>query len=205
MNHLRQLLPFLLISPLVLFARSGDRWELAFDKDGTRVYTQLIADSPYKQVKVTTTIHAPLDKVVDILMAFTEYKTWMYQVQESYLINRSDKSHFVFIREDAAWPIQDRYQVARVEIERSFRTAQVEFHVVPNYIDKRTDAIQIRQCDGYWSLEARNEGECALEFVLVENPGGHVPAWLTNLQVAEKPFQTVSALKQLAERQVIRP
>lgn len=197
-------LPFLFCLGL-LRAEPTEDWELAFDQDGTRVYTQLTTTSPIRQVKVTSTIHAPMDKVVDILTAFSQYKSWMHQVDDSYLISRVDDAHFVYIHEDASWPIQDRYQVSRVELERSLRSAHIEFHVVPDYLEKRSDAIQIRQCDSYWSLEARSEQECILEYILVQHPGGHVPAWLFNLHVADKPFQTVISLKEMAERQVIRP
>ena len=51
-----------------------DQWELEMDKDGIRVYTQLDESSPYKQVKVTTTINAPMEKVMEILKLWSELR-----------------------------------------------------------------------------------------------------------------------------------
>jgi Polyketide cyclase / dehydrase and lipid transport len=188
-----------------MVATTGDQWELELDKEGIRVYTQLEGVSPYKQVKVTATINAPLEKVMEILTAFSNYNNWMHQVQESYLVNQIDSAYYVFILEDAVWPMQDRYQVSKLNIRQSLTKSQVRFRAVPNIIEKRTDAIQIKQYEGYWELEDRADHQCTLEYVVIQNPGGHVPPWLANLHAVENPFQSVYRLKELAENAKIRP
>lgn len=194
---------------LVLIFQKGksctDQWVLELDKDGVRVYTQLDESSPYKQVKVTTTINASMEQVMEILMTFNNYKTWMYHVEESYLLSQVDSSYYVFILEDATWPMQNRYQVSRLDVRQSHTQSQVEFRAIPNYIEKRADAIQIKQYEGYWALETRPDHRCTLEYVLVQNPGGHVPPWLANFHATENPFQSIIHLKELAEKEGIRP
>jgi len=187
------------------FAASGDQWELELEKEGIRVYTQLEGSSPYKQVKVTATINAPMDKVMEILLAFGNYNRWMNQVEQSYLVNQADSSYYVFILEDADWPMQNRYQVSKLDVNQSFTRSEVKFRAVPNFIEKRTDAIQIKQHEGYWELENRSDRQCVLEYVLIQNPGGHVPPWLANFHAVENPYQSVSRLKELAEQTSIRP
>lgn len=184
---------------------AGDQWELEFDRDGIRVYTQIEGESPFKQIKVTTTINAPVEKVMEILLAFGEYNQWMNQVQESYLVNRVDSSYYVFILEDAAWPVQDRYQVSKLNVRQSVSKSKVQFRTVPNFIEKRKDAIQIKQFEGYWELEDRADHQCSLEYVLIQNPGGYVPAWLANFQAIDSPFQSIYKLRELAENARIRP
>lgn len=183
----------------------GDQWELEFDRDGIRVYTQIEGESPFKQIKVTTTINAPVEKVMEILLAFGEYNQWMNQVQESYLVNQADSSYYVFILEDAAWPVQDRYQVSKLNVRQIVSKSKVQFKTVPNFIEKRKDAIQIKQFEGYWELEDRADHQCSLEYVLIQNPGGYVPAWLANFQAVDSPFQSIYKLRELAENARIRP
>ena len=183
----------------------GDQWELEFDRDGIRVYTQIEGESPFKQIKVTTTINAPVEKVMEILLAFGEYNQWMNQVQESYLVNQADSSYYVFILEDAAWPVQDRYQVSKLNVRQSVSKSKVQFKTVPNFIEKRKDAIQIKQFEGYWELEDRADHQCSLEYVLIQNPGGYVPAWLANFQAVDSPFQSIYKLRELEENARIRP
>ena len=127
------------------------------------------------------------------------------RVQESYLLNQSDSAYYVFILEDATWPMQNRYQVSKVNVHQSVSACNVEFKTVPNYIEKRTDAIQIKQYEGYWALQDRPDHRCSLEFVLINNPGGHVPPWLANFHATDNPFQSVMNLKELAEQESIRP
>jgi uncharacterized membrane protein len=186
-------------------ASTGDQWELELEREGIRVYTQLEGDSPYKQIKVTTTINAPVEKVMEILLAFNHYSRWMNHVDESYLLNQSDSNYYVFILEDADWPMQNRYQVSRLNVKQSMNKSLIRFKSIPNFIEKRTDAIQIKQHEGYWELEDRTEHQCTLEYVLVQNPGGHVPPWLANFNAVENPYQSVSRLKELAENNKITP
>src|SRR5688572_2706679 len=149
-------LAFSLLFVLIAFKSFGtpkEQWELEFDKEGIRVYTQLEGTSPYKQIKVTTTINAPLEKVMEILMAFGNYSSWMNQVYESYLVNQIDSAYYVFMLEDADWPMQNRYQVSKLDVNQSVTKSSVHFRAIPNFIEKRTDAIQIKQYEGYWELE----------------------------------------------------
>lgn len=185
--------------------KARDQWELEFDKDGIRVYTQTEGESPFKQIKVTTTINAPVEKVMEILLSFSNYNQWMNQVQESYLLNHVDSNYYVFILEDAAWPMQNRYQVSKLNVRQSVTRSKVQFKTVPNFIEKRKDAIQIKQYEGYWELEDRADHQCNLEYVLIQNPGGYVPAWLANFQAVESPFHSIAKLKELAENSRIRP
>lgn len=184
---------------------ADDQWELELDNDGIRVYTQIEGDSPYKQVKVTATINASMDEVMKVLLAFGGYKNWMNKVQESYLLNQTDGAYYVFLLEDAAWPMQNRYQVSRLDVEQSHQTSSMKFRSVPNYIDKRKDAIQIKQYEGSWSLENRDNHQCFLELILIHHPGGHVPPWLANFHAVENPYQSVVNLKSLVEQSSIRP
>ncbi len=195
----------LLVCYSIKIYAGADQWELEMDKDGVQVYTQLESTSPFKQVKVTTTINAPMEKVMEILTAFNKYKNWMNHVQESYLLNQSDSDYYVFILEDATWPMQNRYQVSKMGVHQSVANSDVEFRSVPNFIEKRTDAIQIKQYEGYWSVQNRPDHRCNLEYVLINNPGGHIPPWLANFHATENPYQSVVNLKELAEKESIRP
>ncbi len=204
-----KLILFTLLACTLLYlsvqAKPADDWQLELEKEGVRVYTQVEGTSPYKQVKVTTTINAPMETVMEILMTFSGYKNWMSHVDESYLLNQTDSAFYVFILEDAAWPMQNRYQVSKLHVKQSVSKSQVDFRSVPNYIDKRTDAIQIKQFEGYWSVEDRADHQCTLEYVLIHNPGGYVPPWLANFHAIENPYQNVIKLKELAENTRIRP
>ncbi len=186
--------------------QATDEWVLEIEKEGVRVYTQLDGTSPYKQIKVTTTINASMEQVMEILMAFSHYKSWMNHVTESYLVNQPDSAtYYVFTLEDAAWPMQNRYLVSRINVDQSSTSSTVRFRSVPNYIEKRKDAIQIKQYEGYWALRDRPNHQCSLEYVLIQNPGGHIPPWLANFNAIENPYNSVMNLKQVAERESIRP
>jgi hypothetical protein len=194
-----------LIAFMKAHGAGADQWELEFDKEGIRVYTQLEGTSPYKQVKVTATINAPMEKVMEILLSFGSYRNWMNHIEESYLINQTDSTYYVFLLEDASWPMQNRYQVSRLDVHQAVTKSEIRFRAIPNFIEKRKDAIQIKQYEGFWELEDRTDHQCSLEYVLIINPGGYVPPWLANVYAAENPYQSIFKLKELAENAKIRP
>ncbi len=189
-----------------LQADPRDEWVLEIEKEGVRVYTQLDESSPYKQIKVTTIINASMEKVMEILLAFSQYKLWMFHVTESYLVNQPESAtYYVFILEDEAWPMQNRYHVSRMDHRQSSSESSLHFRSIPNYIEKRTDAIQIKQFEGYWEVHDRPNLPCTLEYVLIQNPGGYVPPWLSNIHAVENPYNNVVKLKEMAEKESIRP
>jgi hypothetical protein len=47
-----------------------------------------------------------------------------------------------------------------------------------------------------WTITPLKDGSLSLEYQLLVDPGGSVPAWLVNLAVVDGPFETMSALRE---------
>jgi len=175
-------------------------WTLESEKDGIKIYTRTVKGSKLKQVRAVVAVKAPLEKVLRIITDYKGYNEWMNNVTESYVMHQpSDSIHYVYRFEDAPWPVQNRYHVDRMIVDRGIDDVTVAFKSMPNYIDKTDEAIEVEQYEGSWHIVDNGLGECMIEYTLDENPGGFVPPWLVNYLAIDTPFKTLSNLRSRAE------
>ncbi len=180
-------------------ARHGG-WTLESDKDGIKIYTRTVKGSKLKQVRAVVLVKAPLETVMRIITDYQGYDEWMNNVTESYVMHQpSDSIQYVYRYEDAPWPVQNRYHVDRMVVERGIDDATIAFKSMPNYIDKTDEAIEVEQYEGSWHISDNGRGECMIEYTLDENPGGFVPPWLVNYLAVDSPFRTLSNLRDRVE------
>lgn len=205
---MRQLLIFILtltalaaaaLSTMDVDVKHGG-WTLESDKDGIKIYTRMVVGSKLKQVRAVVSVQAPMQTVMRILTDYPNYHEWMNNVTECYVVDRpADSIHYVYRFEDAPWPVQNRYHVDKMVVEEEDKTARVEFKSMPNYMDKSGEAIEIQRYEGSWKISEITGGECQIEYILDENPGGYVPPWLVNYMAIDAPFKTLSNLRNRVE------
>lgn len=182
------------------FPVNGD-WVLESEKDGIQIFTKEVEGAKYKQVKGVTEIPVAFEHVVRVLTDFNRYDVWMDHITESNVVNSTDDStYYVFTLEDSPWPVQNRYNVSKMTVTEESRQCTIAFESIPNYMEKRVDAIEMKRQRGFWKLSQNPEGGCVVEFYLDRNPGGYVPAWLVNYMMIETPFKTLQNLKSVMDR-----
>jgi len=174
-------------------------WKLESESDGIKVYSKAVEGSQFRQVKAITEVNASFESVVGILTDYENYKRWMHNITDSKVINQeSDTVHYVYQYEDAPWPVQNRFCVARMTLIREKDEATLEFESVPRYMESRRDAIEFAHHKGHWKVH-RNKSGCEVEYFIESNPGGFVPSWLVNQMAYGGPASTMHNLRDLAE------
>ena len=71
-------------------AQSNDGWVLKNDKDAVKVYIRRTAD--VHEIKLVTSLKAPLSGLVQLLSEVDQYPAWGYKVAESRLVRRVNRS-----------------------------------------------------------------------------------------------------------------
>jgi hypothetical protein len=182
-------------------AFSETKWELQSDKEGIQIYTKDVEGAKFKQVKGVTNVPISLEHLVSILTDFNNYHIWNEHISESHVVSTSDDTtHYVYTMEDTPWPVQNRYHVSKMTVSKSDAQCMIHFESVPDFVEKRVDAIEMKRQRGFWRLSALPEGGCTIEFFMDKNPGGYVPAWLVNYLIIETPFKTLHNLRELIDR-----
>ena len=175
-------------------------WKLESERNGVKLYTRVTDGSQLKQVKGVANVKASMETIVGILTDYGSYSKWVNNITESYVVKeQSDTEHYVYTYEDAPWPVQNRYNVAKMSLDQNLTSCTLKFESVPDFVEQRADAIQVEKFKGLWKINALPNGSCHIEYILDENPGGYVPPWLVNYMLMEAPFKTLENLRALAE------
>lgn len=201
MTLIRTILALWILS-VGVFAKASPEWILQTEKDGIRIYTKDIEGTKFKQVRGVTQVNLPKVKVIEILTDFDHYHSWNDHITESEKISsEDDTTHLVYTMEDAPWPVQDRYHVSKFTVSRNAAECTIKFESIPDFLEKRQDAIELKRQSGYWKITSEQEGSCTVEFFMDRHPGGYVPAWLVNYLIVETPFNTLQNLHRVIAHQ----
>ena len=192
----------ILLFTISIPAQAGPEWVLQSEKNGIRIYTQDVAGTRFRKVRGIADIQAPKAQVLRVLADFDNYHLWNEHITESHKMSSpDDTTHLVYTMEDAPWPVQDRYHVSRFIISNSDRESLITFESIPDFLEKRSDAIEMKNQKGFWKITPNENGGCRVEFFMDRNPGGYVPAWLVNYMIVETPFKTLQNLLELIQNQ----
>lgn len=72
---------------------------------------------------------------------------------------------------------------------------------MPNYIPPLKDIVRIKRLEAQWKFVPKPGGIVEINFTLLIDLGGDLPAWLVNLAVADGPFETVYNMR----KEVMKP
>lgn len=201
MNNLYLLILYFVLLSFDSFSYGGPDWELESDINGIQIYTKDVEGAKYKQVKGVTNLTVPIEHLIQILTDFNGYHQWIKHISESYVMNATnDTTFYVYTMEDAPWPVQNRYHVSKMTVSKAESHCTIDFESVPDYVDKRDDAIEMKRQRGSWKLTSLPDGNSQVEFFIDKNPGGYVPAWLVNYLIIETPLKTLQNLKEALDR-----
>lgn len=178
-------------------------WELQSEREGIRIYTRSVHGTSLKQIRAVTVVNAPMSAVMQVLTDYDNYKSWMNNIQESYVMEEMrDSVAVIYEYEDAPWPVQNRFRVQEMTLHLGSDVSTLVFKSIPDESIVRNDAIQMEHHEGWWRVSQISDSNCQIEFMLDGDPGGYVPAWLVNYMAVDAPFRTLSNLRnRIAESQ----
>jgi len=93
-------------------------WELEYDQDGIKVFTQVIEGSSFKAFRGEVFVETSLRNLVAHHTDIEQMKNWLQDCEESELIQKvSDRDFYIYQRTTAPWPVSDRDYVLHSKIK----------------------------------------------------------------------------------------
>lgn len=187
----------LCLAPL---ASADDAWRLEREADGIRVWTRAVEDSPHRAIRARTLMASPMDAIVAVLQDTEACREWAQFCAEAHVHETiGEEEALIYTRNDLPWPIADRDVVFHVRWIRDAATGTVEMSAVATEGEMARQQGRVRLTDArsHWTLRPLDQGiEVTTEAHV--DPGGPVPAWLTNRLLVDAPFRTLQRLRTLA-------
>ncbi len=192
---------FLLIFQLNVFSEVAETnpWQLKKFGNGISIYTRTTENSKYKELKSVFQIKTSLSSIIALLNDFESYPQWVYRCEKSKAIKKDSDKHLIRYQSIMApWPVDNRDMVLDVNSYQDEKTKIVYQKVIclPDYISPVAGHVRIREFRAQWTLKPLKNGMVEVEYELLVNPGGNIPAWIVNMAVVDGPFETSVNMKE---------
>ena len=178
-------------------------WTFVKEKDGIRIFTRKEAGSSLKSFKGVTDIHAPAEKVFNLIGNVKNLDWWDKNLREIKVIYyEKEKRSQYYLVYDSPWPVTDRDLCVDATITTDPVTGVRTIRAVPlvNVIPENPKYVRIKKYWQSWTLEPAGDNvvHCILEGFV--DPAGSVPDWIYNMVITDTPLKIIRGIKQRLEK-----
>jgi hypothetical protein len=169
-----------------------NEWKLKTEKEGIRVYAEVVPDSKIKAVKAVGEYNATASELVALLMDIKTSPDWVYHVKSCKMINQVSPSELYYYLEiNVPWPASNRDLVVHLKVSQDpdTKVITIDAPAVPGLVPVKKGIVRIDESIGKWTITPLGTGQIRVEYVVHVNPGGSVPSWAVNLFATEGPLE----------------
>lgn len=174
-------------------------WELKKNQNGISVFSRTSESSKYNELKIVFQVKSSLSSIVAILNDVESYPKWIYHCESSKILKKESDKHLIrYQKITAPWPVDNRDVAVDVITYQDEKTKIVYQKVtaVPDYTPAISGNVRVREYRAMWTIKPLKNGIVQVEYELLVNPAGSIPAWVINLAVIEGPFETTKKMKE---------
>jgi len=162
------------------------------------MYTRKEPGSSIKSFKGVTDIHAPAEKVFNLIGNVKNLDWWDKNLREiKVLYYEKEKRSQYYLVYDSPWPVTDRDLCVDATITTDPVTGTRIINAVPltNVVPENPAYIRIKDYWQRWTLEPK--GNEVVHAVLEGrvDPAGSVPDWIYNMVITETPLKVMRGAK----------
>ena len=184
---------FFTIAYINLVPSNNQSWELKKDQDSIKVYIRNVDDNT-KEYLAETIIKSDIDNIFKTITDFDNSYKWMYKLNSSKILKKSDTSMYVYFVVNMNWPLKNRDLVSDVLITQNDNKIKIVMNSYPDYIPEKEKLIRIKQSRSIWNLEKIDNEytKVALQsYAVVEG----IPTFIMDLFILDSPMYSMSQLR----------
>lgn len=188
---------FFLLTALSVFCQEA--WKLSIDKEGIKVYTSSVPGSKVKAIKVVSTVNATASELVAVLLDVNASDKWVYHTKVCSLLRKVSPSELYYYSEvSLPWPCENRDFVAHISVSQNpeSKVVLVDAPAVPGMVSSKEGIVRVSHSKGKWLITPVDRSHVRVDYTLLVDPGGAIPAWLVNTFAAQGPLESFRKLKQ---------
>ncbi|MDT0551888.1 hypothetical protein [Urechidicola vernalis] len=186
------------------FGYSQENWELIQDKDEIFIYTRNEENTSFKAFKAQLEMNTSIHRFVYEIQNLEGFKDWGYKIKEVNLLERQgDTVQIYYAESKAPFPFKNRDGIYK----NTFRwNSELEILSIPiavlhEYLPEKENNVRVKGI-GYWEVTKLAENKLQVIFQMSIDPGGGIPAWLSNIFITDSPYSTLINLKKLVEKPI---
>lgn len=175
-------------------------WQLKKFENDISIYTRTPENSKYKELKAVYQIKTSLSSIIALLNDFESFPKWVYRCEKSMALKKDSDNHIIRYQTVVApWPVDNRDMILEVNSFQDKKTKIVyqKVNSIPDYIPLVKGHVRVREFRALWTLIPLKNGFVEVNYELLVNPGGNIPAWLVNLALVDGPFDTSVKMREM--------
>jgi len=184
-------------------AIAADRWKLAEEIDGIRVFTKQERGNPIKSFKGEMTIKSRLSPLVALMEDASAYPKWLYNCQSAKQIKSiSDKESINYLVTKMPWPAKIRDSVVFSKLSQNPKTKQVHIRLSSqaNQYPLQKGRVRVVNLTGQWVFTPDHKGNVGIIYEMNIDPAGNLPKWLVNAMSVDLPKNTLNRLREMIKK-----
>ena len=181
-----------------------DNWKFFKESNHISVYYRTNEKPTIKELRLTTTINAPVPTVEAIITNVDILKSWGYACLESKLLKKVGPGElYYYYAVDVPWPVSDRDVVINMKIKHDSISGitHINSRNFVGFIPEKEDRIRVKYVRAHWKLSPVKKGLMQLDFTIESDLGANFPDWIVNYAMSYSPIKSITALKKMAEKQ----
>ncbi len=196
-----------IIKPAALFmvllcgawdVQAQDKWELMKNSDGIRIYTRMVAGSEIKELKADFEAKGSISQLAALLLDVPGQKDWVYSTKISTVVKIIGEGELIYYSEKSMpWPVTNRDMVMHVKLVQDpvKRILTMNAWAENNVIPVKKGLVRVQSSQVAWRVTTTEHNLLKIEYYAKADPGGAVPAWVTNMFLAKGPYETFLKLR----------
>ena len=179
------------------FTYSAD-WRLDLEKDGIKVYTAKAEQSQKMKFRGEANFQANIKALEKAFQDVNSISKWQYPSYDLKMMEESDNAKLVYMKQKApSWAllVKDRDVVLKYSIHKDKNSLRVILNSVSGKMEKQKGFVRLKSFEGEWLIQQINENEVSVRYEAFVDPGGVLPAAVTNTLVTDTPYKTLSLLR----------
>lgn len=200
---LATLTALMLLMPLQTLAEA--EWEQirkARERGDVDTYVRPVDGTPIKQFRGIVEVPHPLVTVMAVISDVPNFQDWVFQCKGTEMREEEWGAEHARVMIRGIWPVSDRDVLVRSHYEQDPDTYAVTVHstATDDVLEEQRGYVRIPALNNVFRFEPLNDGWTRITFQTMVNPGGAIPAWLSNFVSTRAPLQTLEGMSEQMEK-----
>ncbi|MFK7829870.1 MAG: START domain-containing protein [Congregibacter sp.] len=175
-------------------------WRLEKKEDGIEVYTRAVEGAKHRAVKATMVVEAGPAALVALVRDTSACAKWAAFCKSSSEHEvLSETEMYVYTLNDMPWPVKDRDALSHVfwTLDADTGTVVMRATAVTGVMKEKKGTLRLTDAVTSWTFIPEPDERTTVISEAHVNPGGPIPAWITNRLLVDAPFETLSQMRKL--------
>ncbi|QDP01437.1 hypothetical protein [Thalassotalea sp. PS06] len=137
-------------------------------------------ETGFVQIKANLTLNAKLKRVRYLLTDKTAALTWVEGVKRIVVLEQQQGSRVQLVVLDPIWPVEPREMLTSNTIRESDDEFMIEVEDHNQYLKPNPNRIRVEQVNVTWQVKQTEDNIVDVQYRGYFQPGGSLPAWLSN-------------------------